>query len=87
MIKYEFKDSNGRNWVRISKAQAKKLFDKGEKIVFCPCKTRPFGGWGIGCITDSSRCQCEFEKLLNEFIWYNCNPETGKHVSFYKMEV
>lgn len=82
-----FKDNEGKYWVRISKAQVRKLFESGEKVCFCPCKMRPFGAWGIGYITDSSRCECDFEKLLNEFIWYNCNSETGKYVSFYKMEV
>ena len=87
MIRYEFKDKTGKNWVRISKSEARKLFDKGETICLCPCKMRPFGGWGIGYITDSSRTECDFEKLSNKFSWYNCNPETGKYVSFYKMEV
>ena len=34
MIKYEFKDNDGKNWVRISKSEARKLFDKGERSVF-----------------------------------------------------
>ena len=43
-----FKDNEGKYWVRISKAQARKLFESGEKVCFCPCKMRPFGAWGIG---------------------------------------
>lgn len=81
-----FKDNEGKYWVRISKAQARNLFDSGERIVFCPCKLRPFG-WargGISIIKDEFRT---FGKVVEYFEFCNCNSETGKYVSFYKMEV
>ena len=35
MLKLEYKDNTGKNWVRISKSEARKLYDRGEKVCFC----------------------------------------------------
>lgn len=82
-----FEDNEGKYWVRISKAQARKLYNKGGTICLCPCKMRPFSGWEVECVTSSNLHKCDFEKLLDGFVWYNCNAESGKYTSFYKMEV
>lgn len=82
------KDEIGRNWVRISKAQARTLYNKGENICICPCKLLPFTRWRTGFITDENSAEKEgFDELVNAIEFYNCIPETGKYVSFYKMEV
>lgn len=86
MIKYEFKDNDGKNWVRISKVQARKLFERGEKIVFCPCKSRPFGWIPSGIVMEQDY-YWTFQGAVEGFEFCNCNAETGKYVSFYKMEV
>ncbi|WP_448973286.1 hypothetical protein [Oribacterium sp.] len=81
-----FKDNDGKSWVRISKAQAKKLFESGEKVCFCPCKMRPFG-WINGGIILEKDCYTDFDDAMNMTLFCNCNHETGKYVSFYKQEV
>ena len=86
MIKYEFKDSTGTNWVRISKAQAKKLFESGENVCFCPCKSRPFGGDSVGHSAGKDDYK-SLQQWVESFEFCSCNPETGKYTSFYKMEV
>ena len=86
MIKYEFKDNDGKNWVRISKSQAKKLFESGEKVCFCPCKSCPFGWIPSGIILEKDYYK-SFREMVESFEFCNCYPETGKYVSFYKMEV
>lgn len=88
MIRYEFKDSDGKNWVRISKSEARKLYDRGEIICLCPCKLRPFTSRYYEFITEADRTEKKgFDELINSMEFYNCNSETGKYVSFYKMEV
>lgn len=86
MIVERYKDYNGNNWVRITKPQAKKLFDSGEKIVFCPCKSRPFGWIPSGIVIENDEFET-FSNAVESFEFCNCNSETGKYVSFYKMEV
>ena len=86
MIKYEYKDNTGKNWVRISKSQAKKLFESGEKVCFCPCKMRPFGWISSGIVLEKDYYE-QFNKVVEKFEFCNCYPETGKYTSFYKMEV
>jgi len=81
-----FKDKEGKYWVRISKAQARKSFDSGEKIVFCPCKLRPFGWAHAGIMIEKGEFET-FGKVVESFEFCNCDSETGKYVSFYKMEV
>lgn len=88
MIRYEFKDKTGKNWVRISKAHARKLYDKGESICICPCKLEPFTPWHGEFITEVDRWEKEgFDELVNAIEFYNCYHEMGKYASFYKMEV
>ena len=86
MIKCEFKDYDGKNWVRISKSEARKLYDRGEKVCFCPCNIRPFGYWNHEIIKERDE-RYTFDRYLDYYEMYNCNPETGKYTSFYKMEV
>lgn len=86
MIRYEYKDNTGKNWVRISKSQAKKLFESGEKVCFCPCKMRPFGWISSGIVMEQDYYRT-FQGEVESFELCNCNSETGKYVSFYKMEV
>lgn len=74
--------------MRISKAQARTLYNKGENICICPCKLLPFTRWRTGFITDENSAEKEgFDELVNAIEFYNCIPEIGKYVSFYKMEV
>lgn len=86
MIRYEFKDNHGKNWVRISKSEARKLYDRGEKVCFCPCKMRPFGYWNHEIIKERDE-RYTFDRYVDYYEMYNCNSETGKYTSFYKMEV
>lgn len=69
---------------RISKKEAEKLFNAGESVLFVPCRMHPESPWfswpwiekNVGCDT--------FEKAYNAFWFYNCTPETGKYICFYK---
>ena len=82
MIKYEFK-LNGITCVRVSKALARKAYNYGLGVYFCPSKLRPGFPWNpeIRIVKHDSN---SFETVLNEFEYYNCsNAETGRYTAFY----
>lgn len=83
-----FEDNEGKYWVRISKAQARKLYFNGKEIAIIPCKLKPFTEMHWEFITEVDRVEKEgFDELVNAMQYYNCNHEMGKYASFYKMEV
>jgi hypothetical protein len=71
---------------RINKRTAKKLYEIGQPVLFCPVKLIPGGMWGIGCII-TKREGRTFDQDLNEFEFYNCNYEAGNYTAFYIEEV
>ena len=77
-----------KNYRRISKAKARKLYDMGIDILVVPCKLSPENPWGIGVTTNGHYWNgAEFDRFLNEFIWYNCqNTEWGKYPAFYEIK-
>lgn len=84
MIKYEFK-INGVTCVRVSKALARKAYERGLRVYFCPCKLRPGFPWDPECaITKQDSDSYSFETVLNAFEFYNCNSnEVGRYTAFY----
>ena len=54
MRNLEFNDGTN-NWVQVQKRTAKKLFEAGQELVFCPCNMRPFGVWSCGILMDANR--------------------------------
>lgn len=87
-----------KNWKRISKTEAKKLYDKG-KAVFClPCKLNPENWWTHPSIMPNeasvlnadkpSHEQIQefnsFDRMVNHYTYYNCNDkESGLYPAFY----
>ena len=83
-----FKDNDGNNWIRISKSEARKIYDRGESICIIPCKLEPFTPWPCEFITEVDRWEKEgFDELVNAMEYYNCYQKMGRYVNFYKMEV
>jgi len=71
---------------RITKQAARKLYEKGEPVLFCPVNLIPGGFWGHGCIVTKEEGRT-FEQALNAFEYYNCiNNETGYYTAFYIFE-
>lgn len=84
MRKYEWRGDNGEVYIRISKTAAKKAYDEGETVWFCPCNLRPGWPWYSEYPATKKDMGMEFEKLLNNFEAHNCiNSETGKYAAFY----
>ena len=74
---------------RINKSVARRLYNAGEDVLFCPCKMRPLSTWGLGIIENKDNWgnkDIPFDTLVDNYIWYNCGNETGKYVAFYIKE-
>lgn len=85
MNNYTFYKEN-YTFTRIPKNKAKAAYNNGLTVVFCPCKLQPFGSWGLSMDMNKCNINCndiDFDKLCNEYEYYNCNSETGKYISFY----
>ena len=81
---------------RITRPTARKLFVNGVTLDIYTSLANPDSMWVSGCsasrrdleiergeaLTDSE-ARAEFDKWVNAFEYYNCNPEMGKHAKFF----
>ena len=82
-----FTDKDGKQYRRITKAMAKKLYNDGKTIVLCPCNLRPFTMWHVEFsinISDDGDVKNDFDMRVMHFVHYNCTcNETGRYTAFY----
>ena len=78
---------------RISKPKARALWGV-ETLAFCPCKMMPTEHTTSLIEPEVLKKHIEegaspdtitFDRITSLFEWYNCNNETGKTISFYKV--
>lgn len=74
---------NGFTFKRINKAQARRAYNNGLRVVVCPVNLRP--GYPFHPeISVSGKSGATFDEMLNAFIFYNIrNSETGYYPAFY----
>lgn len=78
--------------IRISRTEAFKRFRLGFVTILTPSNLSPRSKWGGGvriCATDAENMTYvhdlkTFQKIENEFKYYNCNTVSGKRIFFYK---
>lgn len=73
----------GQTFTRISKAAAKKMYERGENVYICACKMNPEGHW-FHAVWIHPEPEQTFEQFVNAYTYYNCNYETGYYPAFYK---
>lgn len=83
-------------WLRISKAKAKKLYEKGKSVWCLPSKMNPYSEWISPCLMPNEASYLgeppkkewvrTWEQAINSFSYYNCNEEQGKFIKFYVKE-
>ena len=66
---------------KISKASARKLYAQKKSFVIVPCKCAPTSTFAIEM--KPGWMFRNFDVMYNEFLYYNCNPETGRRIAFY----
>ena len=72
---------------RITKREAKKLWEEGKEVHICPVKLSPFGPWQSSMRlfkNENDLPSRNFDYLVKNFVWFNCNlNETGYYSAFY----
>ena len=76
---------------------AKKLFEAGHKIRVVPNKINPNNVWGL--CADIQKIESvplesiydinyysNFNRIINDFTYYNCSSETGLYLHFYLLD-
>ena len=74
-----------KTYIKISKKQARERYDEGKIIRLMACNLNPNGYWGEPLPINNKQGK-SFDKICNEFSYYNCTRETGKTISFYITE-
>ena len=77
-----FKESN-MGLIRVQRRTAKRLFEEGNEVFITPHKMRFSEHWNPPYNMAAGRSESKFDDIVNSFIYYHCNTETGKYPSFY----
>ena len=72
-------------FAEITKQQAREMYNEGNIVRLMASKLNPHSYWGEPLPVNKD-CGKEFDKLCNEFMYYNCTKETGKKIKFYVTE-
>lgn len=73
-------------YTRISKAAARKLYNKGEAFYIQSCNMTPVNPWQSAVEVDGEKYyedNIPFESMVNNFEHYNTDYERGYYASFY----
>lgn len=69
---------------KLTKRQARKLYNNGRGVILIASKMRLNGICGGGHQINVKQYECKFDDIVNSFRQFNCNKEMGKVVSFYE---
>jgi hypothetical protein len=67
-------------FIRVNKTKAKNIFNSSCAVLLLPSNIRPNNMW-IGFHRLNN--QDDFEKQVSNYIYYNCNEETGLYPKYY----
>ena len=78
----------GTVYRRITKGNAKKLFADGHTLIIAPVYANMDSPWHLWAIMqyndiDGQPPQESFNRIVNSFIYYNCNVELGRYPKYY----
>lgn len=71
-----------RNFKRVTKPMARKLFNEGFSIKIVPCNVDPENEWGVGIRIHKNTIE-SFDKIIDRILLNDCNPELGKYPAYY----
>lgn len=71
------------SYTRITKHAARKRFNEGLPVNFCPRKLRPGPPFGPDIMVQKSEDNADFDRALRYFNWYNSSWEAGYYAAFY----
>ena len=70
------------NWKKITKKQARKVFDNFGTVYLFPSKMSTESSWGFPCGINLD-WELTFDGAVDAFRYYNCNTELGKGVCYF----
>ena len=72
--------------IKVNKATARKMYRSGCEIHLLPCKVRLNNEW-VSPIPVSLETHKEtFDRVVNQYEYYNCNAELGYYAHYYVTE-
>lgn len=74
------------DFIRINKAQARRLYNYGESVLLTPCNQIPITKKPDLAIWESKDLFGQydgFDELVEWFETYNCNSQNGRYTAFY----
>lgn len=70
--------------IRINKTAARREYEKGRTLYVLPSRTRFDNAWIRPFQMEIARLDnADFDKVINEYEFYNCMRELGKRAAFY----
>ena len=72
--------------IRIKKPLARKMYYSGHTIIVVPCKCDVNNKVARMEMITLENGGKEFDRLIREFEWYNCNSENGYYAHYYVTE-
>lgn len=82
MYNFEF-IKDGKKWHRVDKRVARKTFNAGGWVRLYPSRVCPSSVW-VGSVDIRYKYSCgNFDAIINEFEYYNCNSEVGNSVNYF----
>ena len=68
---------------KMNKAQARKAWNNGKSFWITACNMKPECGLLIDLMRIAAEFSGDFDKMVNAFIYYNCNNECGRYPAYY----
>lgn len=72
-------------YTEISRREARERYETGKVIRLMASRLNPHSYWGEPLPINNKQGKT-FDKVCNEFSYYNCTKETGKSIKFYIVE-
>lgn len=82
MQKEEYVVLNGKKFVRVNEAKARIKYNEGKTIYLIQDRMRLDIAWQSPCPVDN-KGEREFDAIVNEFKYYNCDSECGRGVKYF----
>ena len=81
-------DRTGCIYRRITKSNARRMFCDGHTVIIAPVFANMNSPWHLWHIIqyngkDEGTPEQHFERIINSFIYYNCNAELGRYPKYY----
>ena len=71
MNDYTYRDGSGREYKRISRSAARRLYENYKTVVFCPCNLRPGPPWHPEAYLNKGVNGNDFQIIENAYYFYN----------------